>query len=165
MGVQKFEASKREGRHRELAQFVGEWTGTSRVWFEPGKLGDEAPIRGAIRPILDGRFLLHEYDSMCMGAPQQGLAIIGRCLDRDRYEMAWIDSFHNGTAIMFCEGEHGALPVSVLGHYGGHDGSDPWGWRTTFELESADHLVITAWNITPQGEEAKAVEIDYRRKR
>jgi Protein of unknown function (DUF1579) len=51
----------------------------------------------------------------------------------------------------------------VLGHYRGHSGEAPWGWRTTVELRDANQLVITSYNITPQGEETTAVEIDYRR--
>ena len=44
---------------------------------------------------------------------------------------AWVDSVHNGTAIMVSEGELGATDaISVLGSYGGGDGP-PWG-RTTF---------------------------------
>jgi hypothetical protein len=49
---------------------------------------------------------------------------------------------------------------SVLGHYG----VPPWGWRTQVEFPSPDRLLITHFNITPQGGESKAVEIDYRRR-
>jgi hypothetical protein len=38
-----------------------------------------------------------------------------------------------------------------------------WGWRTRFDLVSPEELVITAWNISPTGEEDKATEATYRR--
>ncbi|MFN2490463.1 MAG: DUF1579 family protein [Actinomycetota bacterium] len=41
----------------------------------------------------------------------------------------------------------------------------PWGWRTEIELHDDDHINFTAYNITPGGEEAKAVEIRYVRSR
>lgn len=162
MGTKQFAASKARGVHAELAKLVGQWQGTSRVWFEPGKLGEEATIQGGIREVLDGRFVVHEYHSQLMGHPQHGIAIIGYHLDEQRYECAWIDSGHMGSGIMFSVSEKAASRTAVLGQYGGAAGP-PWGWRTEFELVEADRLLITAYNITPGGEEAKATEIDYRR--
>ena len=165
MGTKEFEASKQDGMHRKLAALVGTWEGMTRVWLEPGKLAEEASIRGAIRSILDGRFALHEYSSTFMGKPQLGLAIYGYHLDRERFETAWVDSGHNGTAIMFSTGASADATHSVLGSYGDGQSGPDWGWRTVIETPGNDRLLITSYNITPDGQEAKAVEIDYRRSR
>ena len=52
---------------------------------------------------------------------------------------------------------------SVLGSYGSPEYPEPWGWRTTVELKNPDLLMITAYNISPEGREDKATETVYKR--
>ncbi len=164
MGDDALKASQAPGGlHHALARMVGNWQGTSRVWFEGDDPVDESPIRGTIRAALGGRFVIHEYQGAFGDQPVEGFALIGRHLDADRHEIAWIDSFHTGSAILWSTGAGTDGRVDVLARYGGHDGSPSWGWRSTIEQPDDDTLILTAWNISPAGEAAKATEIVYRR--
>lgn len=164
MGKKEFEASKTEGAHRRLANMAGDWEGTFKLWFEPGDPACQSAQRGTIRPVLDGRFLLHEYETEMNGDPISGIAIYGYHLDRGRWESAWGESFGTGTQLMYSTGPVGS-GLNVLGSYGDGQGGPDWGWRTEIEQPDPDTLVIVMTNITPQGEEAKAVETRYLRKR
>jgi hypothetical protein len=144
--------------HHLLSQLAGGWSGTSKLWLEPDKLTGEAPIIGNIQLILDGRFALFLYQSAIEGEPQHGMFTFGYNTLLDRYEASWVDSWHNNTAIMFCRGnpiENGFL---VLGSYPDPTGGPDWGWRTEVQLLDEDHLIITAYNIDPEGGEAIATE-------
>jgi hypothetical protein len=72
------------------------------------------------------------------------------------------------------DGRYHALPAligdwegaaRVPGHHGGHDGTAACGWCTEIAQADADHPAVTVWNISSQGEEARATEIAYARRR
>jgi hypothetical protein len=144
--------------HHFLAQLAGGWGGTSKLWLEPDRLAGEAPMIGNIQLILERRFALFLYQTAVDGEAQHGLFTFGYNTTLDRYETSWVDSFHNNTAIMFCVGTSVENGFSVLGSYPDPMGGPDWGWRTVVELLDHDHLVITAYNIDPEGGEAKATE-------
>lgn len=149
--------------HRFLSSLAGHWRGASKLWLEPDKLADEAPIVGTIQILLDGRFALFLYQSSIEGEAQHGMFTFGYNTQLDRCEASWVDSFHNNTAIMFCTGDAKGKGFFVLGSYPDPLGGPDWGWRTEVELADNDHLIITAYNIFPDSGEAKATEIQLSR--
>ena len=152
-----------EQTHPRLAQLVGKWQGMTKTWFEPDKLTDESPWRGEFKLVLGGRFLLYTYHGSLQGDAFEGITLLGYNPQRDRYEMAWVDSFHNGSSIMFSHGGEKEGPFNVLGTFFAGQDSPDWGWCTEIQPQENGELIITHYGITPEGQEWKGVETIYER--
>ena len=133
-------------------KLIGKWEGNSRTWFEPGKLADESQVTGEFVGVLDDRFVRHTYRGTIQGKPRRGEELIAFNSVTKAFQSCWVDDFHMNYAIMFSEGEYEV----------GED-QPKWGWRTEYELIGDDHLTITAFNIEPEGAEARAGETKYQR--
>ena len=158
-----FQDSLKAGQHKQLMALEGDWEGVTKAWLEPGKLADESPSKARFRPLLDGRFILQEYEGTVNGEGHKGAGIIGYNLQADRLEFAWVDSFHTGTGIMFSEGNSEIDNLAALGSFPDGTGGPDWGWRTEFQIKDTDHVVLTAYIITPDGQEAMAVQTELAR--
>jgi hypothetical protein len=98
------ESRKRDGAHHRLAQLTGDWAGTTKTWFEPGVLADESEWRGVIRPLLDGRFVMHEYEGSLLGEPLCGYCLFGYDLGKQKYQSSSVQepSIEASSASMAC---------------------------------------------------------------
>ena len=153
------------GPHSFLATFVGSWRGVARLWLEPDVLTCEDSVEGRVDSVAGGRFLRFDYTALIDGDTHTGMALIGCSLTPMEWQVAWVDTFHNGTEIMLSKGPAtiDAESVDVLGSYAATPPGPPWGWRTTMSSPSSDRLLVQHFNVTPAGEQALGAEFNLAR--
>lgn len=83
--------------HEFLTRFEGKWTGTMGIVG----MGQE-PAKQTIDMILDGRFMLTDYDGNMMGTAFKGLGIMGYDNYKKKFVSVWTDSM--STAMHYSEG-------------------------------------------------------------
>lgn len=164
MSKSKFEQSLENGPHNQLQNLIGIWSGKTKTWFEKDVLADESDVGATITSLLEGRFISIDYHSSLDGKPFVGKMILGFDIPYQKFTSSWIDSFHMGTQIMLSSGDATMNGFSVTGSYGNPEYGDKlWGWRTEIQFISDQEFSLTAFNISPEGEEAKATETFYKR--
>jgi len=148
-----------------LEKLVAKWRGVNRLYttWIPDNPVRETISRAIVELTARGRFLKIEYDWTFDEAMQEGLILIGDEKDSDSIKAFWIDSWHLSDKFMVSEGFRGNNgAISLKGFYAVPDHPD-WGWRTVIETERDNSFKITMYNVSPEGEEALAVEMEFKR--
>ncbi|QEG40281.1 DUF1579 family protein [Roseimaritima ulvae] len=150
---------------QKFSSMLGAWTGVCRTWFQPGVLADESPIEGRFFRNLPGEFLRHQYTSSLNGKPRSGEETLIFNSITKRFECVWMDTFHMNYAIMFSDGEATEDGWFVVGSYDVAADTPRWGWKTVYQIVEEQRLQITAYNVSPEGQSDKAIELVYTRRR
>lgn len=153
-----FEPSSAE--HPKLQALAGRYLGLTKTWLDPTQPPEESTAELRIESIFGGRWLRLEQHGTCMNQPHAGEMLLGFHRDADQFELAWVDSFHTGSAIMFSTGprrEDGL--IAVTGCYLAMQ--ERWGWRT--EFDNRNGLTTRAFNIMPSGDESPAIDTTWTR--
>jgi hypothetical protein len=149
----------------KLQSLVGKWRGINRLhtaWIKESPVEESNSI-AVIELTARGRFLKIEYDWTYDDSVQEGLILIGNEKESDLFKAFWIDSWHLSDKFMVSEGHLDKDDsISLKGFYAVPDHPD-WGWRTVIDPLKNNSFKIIMYNVSPEGEETLAVEIELKR--
>jgi hypothetical protein len=131
-----------------LSSLVGtKWAGRAELWLDP--LGNQADLSDCTIEIADG---VVRYTWSYDGKPHQGsYTLVDGGAD-------WTDTWHQ-TSVMKCRTIPEAWGLfAVAGTYAAPSGPD-WGWRSVLSLRDGGELVLQMTNVTPWGEDGRAVRM------
>lgn len=146
-----------------LSSITGSWKGVNHLWVMPGETSQVSDTSAVVGLVAQGKFITVQYTWEIDRKPQEGLLVIGGRQNEREVHGFWIDSWHNGDDRMILDGmitETGG--ISVLGSYRVQEGPD-WRWRIAIEPQEDGEFLMKMYNITPQGQEERAVEAVYTR--
>ncbi|HEU4521196.1 MAG TPA: DUF1579 family protein [Thermoanaerobaculia bacterium] len=135
---------------------AGSWRGTVRTWLDPDADPVVNEMSGTFRLAPGGASVLHDSTSFVGEKVSNGWMLIGRNIGTGRLNLIWADSFHTGGGLQTFDAE---ADGSFLGSYAA--GSETWRWRIRFTPSGQGQLTIEHLNITPGGEEQRAIEVAY----
>ena len=133
----------------------GEWQGTVRTWFTPDSDVIVSNITARTSRVLGGASVRMDYQSKVNDDRADGLMILGTDMSTNQPCLAWVDTFHTGGNVGLFAGQDDG---SLLGSYAA--GDEVWRWRIRFF--DGDEPRIEHFNITPAGEEVRAIEVILR---
>lgn len=146
-----------------LTKLIGDWAGSNRlhaIWRTPPI--HDSDTTASVSLAAQGQFLAISYTWADEGKPQDGVLLIGSGDSPNSVKAVWIDSWHMSDKFMLLEGaveSNGS--ASMRGAYAALLGPD-WAWRIAIEPGDAAFRMIMH-NVTPEGEEALAVEAAFTR--
>jgi hypothetical protein len=142
---------------------IGEWSGTKQLYLEPPPAAPlSSPSTLSVTAVAGGNFLQFSYNWTYEGEKQEGVLLFG-CDEENAATAAWVDSFHMSSKVWPCTGTAADRSAELRGSYAAPPGPD-WGWRITIRSVSPDKLTIVMDNISHEGQEDLAVQIDYTRR-
>ncbi|HQU82258.1 MAG TPA: DUF1579 family protein [Pyrinomonadaceae bacterium] len=145
-----------------FSKFIGNWSGNYKLYLglEPDSIF-ESKTNALVDFTAKGCFLKIEYDWFYQEKPHEGLILLGKDKDSQKFIAFWIDSFHLSDKYMVSEGGFDANEnISIKGSYS-VPGYPDWGWKTVFDFSDEQSLKIIMYNISPEGIEELAVEAVY----
>jgi hypothetical protein len=166
--MKRWQEMSMPGKHHEkLADYLGEWNTTVRIWMGgPGQPPMENHGTATYRWLMDGRWLISEGTGSMMGMPVQHTMILGYDNMKKSYVMTKVDSI--STTMLVAEGDL-SMDGKALHLYGTMDepltGEHDKMVRYTTRFLGPDRFVTEVYDLHIDPVDSRVVEVEYNRKK
>lgn len=149
--------------HKHLERLAGKWKTTGKFWMAPDAQAIESTGTAEHKMVLEGRFLQTSYQGEFFGMPFLGLGTQGFDRYTNKYVETWMDSM--GTMTMISEGacEQEGKVRTITAEFDDPMTKKRTKIRSVYRIADADHYVLEAYGLAPNGSEFKMMEINHTR--
>ena len=143
---------------------MGAWTGSNKLHmaWQPENPLLESDGTASVSERVGGQFLEIAYTWVYEDKTREGMLILGGDAKSEGVKAFFTDSWHLAHQVMMCEGkENPDGSIDVKGSYK-VEGHPDWGWRTEI-IPNGDSFQYKMFNVSPEGEEDIAVEMEMKR--
>lgn len=149
--------------HKVLKNLAGDWIASVKFWTQPGTNPNVSSAKSFNKIILSDKFLVEDYQGSFSGKPFQGLNILGFDTILNKFSNYWADNM--GTGAIYSEGSFD--PDSNTITFNGFV-TDPVSQTkrptlSTLKIVDNDNHFLEMYDILPDGNKFKTLEIEYRR--
>ena len=144
-------------------KLVGMWDGTNKLVMSPEDPERTSKSVACVGLEAQSLVLKINYEWAFDDEAHEGIMLYNFGKDA-KTTSVWIDSFHQSSDFMNCDGSIEGDKISVKAHYTQPEYAD-WAWRTTVEYHDEDSFSFTMFNIEPNGTEHLAVEAKFARRK
>ncbi len=148
-------------KHDYLKKLEGKWTGKAKFWMQPGAPPTESEGTAVNTLILGGRFLQSSYTSEVMGQPFEGFGLDGYDIHKQKYIGLWSDTMT--TKMLVFEGTCDGKVREMFSEFDDPMTDKPTQMKGLTTIISDNEHKYEGWNLGPDGEFRKSMEVVYTR--
>lgn len=144
-----------------LADRLGAFAGDGLLVLQPHAPDERAPAALRLSTVLGGRLLRLQHGWLRSdGRPCAGELTLGVSEGEGLLLGAWVDSFHNGSAVMGLSGPiPDGGPLRLEGSFFAGPGLARWGWQIELGPDGDAGLLLRMFVVPPGEAPALAVEL------
>ncbi|MFN2382910.1 MAG: DUF1579 domain-containing protein, partial [Gemmatimonadota bacterium] len=134
---------------------------TSQMWMAPGAPPVASSGTASYAMVMDGRYLMENYEGSMMGMPFRGHAITGYDNNKKEYFNIWIDNMGTGYMLTSGQWDDAARTLTLTGTYDDPiTGAEDQAVRSVSHHVDADHMTYTMYMPGPDGQEFKTLVVN-----
>jgi hypothetical protein len=147
--------------HARFKEAVGTWNTVTKMWMGPGEPTISTGT-SEMEVVFGGRYMVEHFKCTMMERPFEGMALAGFDNLKKKYVSIWLDNMSTGFMVMEGTFDEATKTTTSYGEY-----DDPFMGRqkmkSVLREVSKDKHVFEMYQIGPDGQENKTMEITYSR--
>lgn len=152
--------------HKMMAKSAGTWKGEVTMWMAPGAPPMTSTSTTVNTVLYGGLYQQSKHTGNMMGAPFEGMSIMGYDNTKKEYFSTWIDNMGSGILVSTGNWDDATKTLNLSGTMKNPANGLDCTMREVFKMVDDNNQVLEMYGPDPQtGKEFKTMEIKYTRKK